>query len=67
MLFDTGYGMVGFKETSGKGEDWNVWSWKEMGSWSDKKESNKEWEKRAWNVSNNDGQGILELKLLMKA
>ena len=32
-----------------------------------KKESNKEWEKRAWNVSNNDGQGILELKLLMKA
>ena len=29
--------MVGFKETSGKGEDWNVSSWKEMGSWRDKK------------------------------
>ena len=53
--------MVGFRRIRGKGEDWNVWSWKEM-AWSKvkgmKKGIEQGSEKRAWNVSKNDGQEI---------
>ena len=62
--------MIGFIRIRGKGGDWNVWSWKEM-AWGKvkgmKKGIGQGSEKRAWNVSKNDGQGILELKLLVKA
>ena len=53
--------MVGFRRIRGKGEDWNVWSWKEM-AWGKvkgmKKGIEQGSEKRAWNVSKNDGQEI---------